>query len=164
MRLTESPATGAAAAVPREQRLRLSRRNLPLLMLVARESVTSFFRPIFNEFGVTEQQWRIIRLLYEAGELTLTQVADRTFIVGPSLSGIVRRMIQAKLLVKRADPEDSRSSYVSLTRQARAKFEAMVPHVEEAYRDLESRAGKADINAIYVLLDRVLGNIGRRSG
>jgi len=132
-------------------------------MLIARESVTSYFRPIFNAFGITEQQWRIIRLLYEEnGELMISQVAERTFIVGPSLSGVLRRMIDAKLLVKRGDADDNRRFYVSLTKQARSKFEAMVPHVEQAYADLERSAGKADIDAVFKLLDRVVTNVGRR--
>lgn len=163
MRVSEPQKDRREVAESSTQTVRLRRRNLPLLMLVARESVTSFFRPIFNEFGVTEQQWRIIRLLYEEGELMISQVADRAFIVAPSLSGILRRMVEAKLLVKREDREDSRRSYVSLTRRARTKFEAMVPHVEMAYQELELRVGRDDIDAIYVLMDRVLGNLGRRT-
>ena len=38
-------------------------RNLPLLLLHAREGVIGQFRPILNAHGVTEQQWRIIRAL-----------------------------------------------------------------------------------------------------
>jgi len=33
-------------------------RNLPLLLLKARESFLSHFRPILAHYGVTEQQWR----------------------------------------------------------------------------------------------------------
>ena len=46
-----------------------SHRNLPLLLLQAREGVLAHFRPILNAHGVTEQQWRIIRALLEGGPL-----------------------------------------------------------------------------------------------
>ena len=35
---------------------RISRPNLPLLLLKARESVIRPFRPIFNRYDLTEQQ------------------------------------------------------------------------------------------------------------
>ena len=41
----------------------LKHRNLPLLLLQAREGVISRFRPILTEAGFTEQQWRVIRAL-----------------------------------------------------------------------------------------------------
>jgi hypothetical protein len=37
---------------------RFAHRNLPLLLLQARESVIGRFRPVLNAHGVTEQQWR----------------------------------------------------------------------------------------------------------
>lgn len=151
----------AAAGASRRKRSELKRRNLPLLMLMARESVTSFFRPVFNEFKLTEQQWRITRALYEEGELMISQVADRTFIVGPSLSGILQRMVEAELLVKRLDPADTRRFYVSLTKAGRAKFEAMVPRIQEAYAVLEARIGKDELDELYEVMDRVLSKIGK---
>ena len=48
---------------------RLHHRNLPLLLLQARERVLSHFRPLLNANGVTEQQWRIVRVLYEVPSL-----------------------------------------------------------------------------------------------
>jgi hypothetical protein len=35
--------------------------NMPQLLLKARDSLLQHFRPILNHFGVTEQQWRIMR-------------------------------------------------------------------------------------------------------
>ena len=45
----------------------LKRRNLPLMMLHAREHVIAHFRPVLKANGITEQQWRIVRLLLETG-------------------------------------------------------------------------------------------------
>lgn len=153
--------SAVVATTVRRKRSELSRRNLPLLMLMAREAVTSFFRPVFNEFKLTEQQWRITRALYEDGELMISQVAEKTFIVGPSLSGILQRMVEAGLLVKRLDPLDTRRFYVSLTKAGRGKFEAMVPRIREAYRELELRIGEDGVDEIYDLMDRLLVKIGR---
>jgi hypothetical protein len=45
----------------------LRHRNLPLLLLQARERVIARFRPILNAHGITEQQWRIVRALIDHG-------------------------------------------------------------------------------------------------
>jgi hypothetical protein len=52
------------------------RRNLPLLMLQAREQVIGRFRPLLNANGVTEQQWRIVRLLLDTGPLEPNQIGE----------------------------------------------------------------------------------------
>ena len=56
---------------PREFRLQLPIRypNMPQLLLKTRDSLLQHFRPILNHFGVTEQQWRIMRALNESPTL-----------------------------------------------------------------------------------------------
>lgn len=79
-------------------------RNLPLLLLRAREEVISHFRPILNAHGVTEQQWRIVRALAEHGDaLEVREISKLCTISGPSLTGVLARM-DAQGLVRRAPP------------------------------------------------------------
>ena len=44
------------------------RPSLTLALLEAREAIMSHFRSALNEVGLTEQQWRIIRILYQYEE------------------------------------------------------------------------------------------------
>lgn len=157
---TQAVPVGASTA-PRRRRAQLRHRNLPLLMLVAREGVTGFFRPLFREFGLTEQQWRILRALNEDREMMIGQIAERCYILGPSLTGILQRMIDADLAVKRVDPDDTRRFYVSVTKRGMAIFEQMVPRVEQEYARLERIVGKARIAELYGLLDLILEDIKR---
>ena len=75
-----------------------TRHSLPMALLRAREAVMSRFRPLLAEHDINEQQWRVIRVLGEAGTLDASEVAERTFILAPSLT----RMI--KTLEERLDP------------------------------------------------------------
>lgn len=157
------PVADRTPSAPRRRRARLEHRNLPLLMLVAREGVTSFFRSVFREFGLTEQQWRILRVLNEKGELMIGQIAESTYVLGPSLSGILQRMIEADLVVKRVDPQDTRRFYVSATRRGINIFDQMVPRIEEEYTRLEQIVGASRISELYALLDLVIEEIERAS-
>ena len=46
-----------------------TRPSLTLTLLQAREAAMSFFRPLLNQHDLTEQQWRVIRILRQHGEL-----------------------------------------------------------------------------------------------
>ena len=67
----------------------LRHRNLPQLMLQAREALMAQFRPILNENGVTEQQWRIIRALLTHGPLEPRQLCELCQISSPSIVGVL---------------------------------------------------------------------------
>ena len=50
------------------------------------------FRPILNENGVTEQQWRIVRALLMHGPLEPRQLCTLCQISSPSIVGVLQRM------------------------------------------------------------------------
>ena len=52
-------------------------RSLPIALLRAREAVMGNFRPMLADFDVTEQQWRVMRVLSEAGRLDASDLAAR---------------------------------------------------------------------------------------
>ncbi len=69
---------------PAGEQRRERRRSLAIGLLRAREAVMSHFRPILAAHDVTEQQWRVIRVLAEAGMLDASEVAEKAFILAPS--------------------------------------------------------------------------------
>ena len=96
-------------------------RNLPLLLLQAREGVLAHFRPILNAHGVTEQQWRIIRALLEAGgPLEPRQIGELCRISSPSLAGVLARMDERGLVRRERVAADPRRVMVSLSPHSRA--------------------------------------------
>jgi homoprotocatechuate degradation regulator HpaR len=134
----------------------ISRRNLPLLLLQAREAVIAHFRPILQRFGLTEQQWRIIRVLEEEGELEPWQISERCQILKPSLSGVLARMEDLGLVERRRVETDQRRWLVRGTRRSSTLVARMAPLVEAQYRHLEAALGAERVSALYAALDRLL--------
>ena len=56
-----------------------------------------FFRPLLHDNAITEQQWRILRALYNYRELESKELAKRCCILSPSLTGILKRLATAGL-------------------------------------------------------------------
>ena len=117
-------------------------RNLPLLLLQAREGVIGRFRPILHEHGVTEQQWRIVRALLEHGSLEPRQIGAICRISSPSLAGVLSRMDDLGLVARVRVTHDQRRVSGSLTDKSRALAGTMAPQIEAVYRAIESHIGK----------------------
>lgn len=135
---------------------RIERRNLSLLMIKARDGIADFFRPILKENGLTEQQWRVLRDLYENGESSVGQVSKRCHILGPSLTGMLNRMRTSKLLKQRFDSTDQRRYFITLTKTGQKKFEKLAPLIEDKYREIDALFGADEIKRIYDQLDSII--------
>jgi homoprotocatechuate degradation regulator HpaR len=135
---------------------RLHHRNLPLLLLQARERVISHFRPILNANGVTEQQWRIVRVLYEQPLLEPRQIVELCRISSPSMAGVLSRMEQLGLVARRRLPHDQRRVLVSLTARARAMAARMAPQIDATYRRIERQVGAEFSGQLQQALDQLL--------
>jgi homoprotocatechuate degradation regulator HpaR len=125
---------------------RLQHRNLPLLLLQARERVISHFRPILNAHGFTEQQWRIVRVLLEVPALEPREIGELCAISSPSMAGVLERMEQAGYVSRRRVEHDQRRVLVSLTPKSRELAARMAPQIDATYRRLETTLG-ADFSA-----------------
>lgn len=60
-----------------------TRRTLPIALLRAREAVMERFRPVLNSHDITEQQWRVIRVLQEHGATDASKLAELACILPP---------------------------------------------------------------------------------
>lgn len=131
-------------------------RNLPMLLLRARESVIARFRPILNAAGVTEQQWRIVRVLLEQGPLEPREIVQACCISSPSLAGILARMDDLGLVRRERVDGDLRRVKVSLTPKSRALAARIAPQVEAAYAAIEARIGREFTSEFYATLDGLI--------
>ena len=134
----------------------LAHRNLPLLFLQARESIFARFRPILNDAGITEQQWRVLRALLDHEWLEPRQIGDICCLSSPSLAGILARMDELGLVLRERPDHDQRRVRVSVTAKARALVLGLAPSIEATYRELEAQLGADFVEHLYDTLDRVI--------
>ena len=131
-------------------------RNLPRLLLQARESVMAHTRPGLREYGLSDQQWRVLRVLGEHGVLETGRVAREALILGPSLTGMLSRMARDGLIERTQDPADQRRMVVGLTTQGRKTVAKLAHLIEAHYALMEQSLGKQKLAQLYALLDAVI--------
>ena len=112
-------------------------RSLPMMLYRTLDAVMPRFRRIFKEFGLTEQQWRVLRVLWEGDAIALRELAELTLIPAPSLVGVVDRLERAALISRRRSDTDRRVVYISATRAGSDIEHQVMPQVAKAYADLK---------------------------
>lgn len=132
---------------------RATRRSLPMSLLRAREAMMSHFRPMLDKHRVNEQQWRVIRVLAEAGQLDASEVAERANILAPSLTRMIRAMAERGLIEKARDAGDGRRVMLTIAPAGIALLREVSPDSARIYADLEARFGKDNVTALIALLD-----------
>jgi homoprotocatechuate degradation regulator HpaR len=144
--------------------VKLRHRNLPLLLLQAREQVIARFRPILNAHGITEQQWRIVRALIDTGPLEPREIGDLCRISSPSLAGVLARMEELGYIKRKRLDHDQRRLRVSLTPRSRKLGAAMAPQIEATYREIEAVIGTEFSTRFYRALDQLIGALSVPAG
>lgn len=129
-----------------------ARQSLTLNLLQAREAAMRFFRPSLNEHGLTEQQWRIIRILHLQGALEIHKLADLSCILRPSMTGVLSRMEKAGLVTRQKVHHDQRIVLVDLTDAGHTCFDRMSECMEQNYLRLQSELGAEKLEALLTLL------------
>ena len=135
-------------------------RNLPRLLLQAREAVMAHTRPSLREQGLSDQQWRVLRVLGEhaadPGGVETGRVAREAFLLGPSLTGVLTRMERDGLIHRSRCPDDARRTVVRATAQGLALVDTLSQTIEAHYAWVESQLGKAALSRLYALLDELI--------
>ena len=135
-------------------------RNLPRLLLQAREAVMAHTRPSLREHGLSDQQWRVLRVLgehaHEPAGIETGRVAREAYLLGPSLTGVLSRMERDGLIMRERCPQDARRSVVRATALGLDKVQALSQSIEAHYSWMEQQLGKDKLRQMYALLDELI--------
>lgn len=115
----------------------------------------AFFRPSLNARDLTEQQWRIIRILRQQGELESHQLSKLACILKPSMSGVLTRMERDGFVRRWRSTDDQRRVFVGLTDQGQQCFVEMSGDMEGNYRRLVDQFGEERLAQLLALLDEL---------
>ncbi|MEM7058549.1 MAG: MarR family transcriptional regulator [Pseudomonadota bacterium] len=130
-------------------------RSLPLLLHRTMQAVMPPFREIFADHDLTDQQWRVLRAMWELDRLSMVDLAAATVLPAPSLVGIVDRLEKRGLVSRIRSESDRRLVYLVATDQGRALYADVEPRISAIHDDLRARA----TNDEWAELDRILTKI-----
>lgn len=136
-------------------RLPSTARSLPIALIRAREGVMAPIREMLSESGITEQQWRVLRVLAEYGPLDASTLADRASLLVPSLTRIVQSMRQRGLLSQSQHETDRRRQVIALTDTGQAIIDDNSAAAAEIVTGFKEMLGAEDYERLLDLLGRL---------
>ena len=130
-------------------------RSLPIALIRAREGVMAPIRDMLASTGITEQQWRVLRVLAEHGPLDSTILAERASLLVPSLTRIVRTMTARGFVTQTRGNDDRRRQVIDITPAGQAVIKDNIPRATEIVAGFKAALGEEDYETLLDLLERL---------
>ena len=114
------------------------------------------FRPMLARHDITEQQWRVLRVLAETGPLEATELAGRASILPPSLTRIIKALEERRLITRNRVKDDGRRALLAITPSGVALIEDLAPERIAIYEAIEGRYGAEQYEQLFDMLESLI--------
>lgn len=108
-----------------DRRLELAERLMFGLGKLAR-GLDAIFREQMEKYGVTWAQFGVLRIVSNAGQVTVTDIANSLMVATPTASKMIDGICKKRLMKKVRDPEDQRLTWIRLTEDGRGLVERLM--------------------------------------
>ena len=136
-----------------EKTMRKTQRSLPIALLRARETVMEPVREMLSQSQISEQKWRVLRVVEESGPLEQTLIARHACLLLPSLTRILGALQADAMIRREAGDKDKRKSIVTITDAGRAFIERHLAQSDRLFADLEAEFGSEKLETLLDLLE-----------
>lgn len=116
------------------------------------------------ELGITGPQRLALRLLGRMPGASPSELADVLRVHPSTLTGVLKRLDDASLVARSADPDDARKRRLGLTAKGEAMDRECAGTVEAAVRRAMTRSSDADLHATERVLGTLVEELRRGSG
>lgn len=109
-------------------------------------------REMLAETGLTEQQWRVLRVLEEFGPLDAKTLADRASLLVPSLTRIAATLREKGLITQTRGDADRRRQVIAITRAGQKIIDDHAAEAAQIVAGFKASLGPANYEALLDLL------------
>lgn len=113
-----------------------------------------------KQYELTAQQWSVLKDIsfYPEGT-TPAMIAERLIADRPTVTGIVKRLLQKELIITTLNPNDKRSFLIFLTHEARNLILKIENVSENVIQDAITNISKDDIQTTMHVLQHMIKNL-----
>ncbi|MCC2096284.1 MAG: MarR family transcriptional regulator [Hyphomicrobiales bacterium] len=128
---------------------------LPMILYRTLDAVMPVYRDLFARYDVTEQQWRVLRVIWMEGRTTAAELSERTLLSPPSLVGIIDRLEKKGLVSRIRSVSDRREIHVTATARGRVLQEEVIPQVEKIQASLREAVSPREWASMEKTLEKI---------
>ena len=113
-----------------------------------------------RDIGISTSQFPVLVALKDGARLTQKELALLANVEQPSMAQLLTRMERDGLIRREADPNDGRSSLISLTDTATSLLSPVRAILSQGNREALAGFNDSEIEQLVALLHRVIANVG----
>ena len=103
-----------------DDRALLLENQLCFPLYAAAKEVLSRYKPLLDEIDLTYTQYIVMMVLWEDGELSVSQLGDRLHLDSGTLTPLLKRMADKNLIRRQRSRQDERQVNITLTQEGQA--------------------------------------------
>jgi DNA-binding MarR family transcriptional regulator len=112
-----------------------------------------------QNFGITVDQWLILKKLNETDNLSQSELAEVAFKDTPTLTRIIDLLCEKGLTERRMDAQDRRKFIVHLTELGQAKVQELNPKVDLIRQKAWENLSQGDFEHFKKVLETIYNNL-----
>lgn len=130
-------------------------KSIGFLLAKAYQRACALYKEKFDRYGLTPQQFGLLRFLWEEDGLTQVELSNRSQIDRTTIGGLIDRLEQSGLLVRLPHPEDRRAYRISLTESGKNLESELSPLAEELHKAILARLSPEEIASLTAILQKL---------
>ncbi len=135
--------------------------SIPYLAARVGKLMEESFKPELKEAGLTIEMWRVLVVLAHDGPMTLIELSEATSVKSPTLSRLIGRMIDRRLISRKRSTRDTRTVELSILKAGEAMVATLMPRAAEIqdlaigpFSPAETERLKRDLRSLYAVLEK----------
>jgi DNA-binding MarR family transcriptional regulator len=106
--------------------------------------VTAIYRPLLERIGLTYPQYLVMMLLWETENLTVKEIGEKLMLDTGTLTPLLKRMEQKKLLARTRSTKDERIVQITITSEGLKLKTAAAEIPKQMFCSLEMNPDEAE--------------------
>ena len=128
--------------------------TLPMHLYRTLDAIMPEYRNLFAKNNLTEQQWRILRVLWAKNNISVVDLSEQTLLPAPSLVGILDRLVKKNLINRKRSNKDRRQVQVMLTKEGQKLQEFVAPSVLAIHTKLRAKLSLSEWRQMETILQK----------
>lgn len=147
--------TSLQQEIKKKEPFELPEQEAMLNLLRTADHLQIRFTRLFRKFGLTPQQYNVLRILRGEGRpLPILEIAGRMITVVPGITGLIDRLEKANLVERKRCENDRRVTYVAIAPRAMEILAEIDAPLEELHRQTLGHMTRGELDRLSQLLEK----------
>lgn len=125
------------------------------VILRAAQSILEVIRKDAARYELNPTEFAVLELLHHKGDQPIQVIGKKVLLSSSSITYVVDKLEQKKLVVRKACPEDRRVTYASLTSLGKEFSAQIFPQHEKILEEIFKQLTDEDMNKMIELLKQI---------